>query len=358
MKGILKIQVIPQKIQMGEEDKLETVEKVEKCKPVKKCKKSKCEKKEIKCDKKKCKSKDKKKCKKINEDCQVENECFEVIKESDDEEVEQCVRAKKKNSECGLPPRKAIKKLIQQEVDAISGELFGSLMKNKELMGEGSCDGVVTHVGVQCDGCGICPIMGVRYKCSVEKDFDFCEICEERREHKYPFIKICKPEQAPKSIFCCVNEEEDQKEEQKEEDQKEEDQKEEDPLEELQKMIFECMSGGKFDQKKDVKKMFKNVIHQFFPKEKGHMKFDQRCRDFCRQRMDFKAKRAVVLKKQEDLIEGDLGQIVFAEVTIQNQTKWPWHRGHYIGLSGDAYDFFEGGKRAEFPLIVKDFPID
>lgn len=40
-----------------------------------------------------------------------------------------------------------------------------------------------------CDGCNT-PIIGIRYKCSVCKDFDYCANCEERLTHEHPFLKI------------------------------------------------------------------------------------------------------------------------------------------------------------------------
>lgn len=52
--------------------------------------------------------------------------------------------------------------------------------------------------------------MGIRYKCSVCKNFDYCEICEERHAHDHPFIKITKPEHAPVAIITGLNEEEKQ----------------------------------------------------------------------------------------------------------------------------------------------------
>lgn len=53
----------------------------------------------------------------------------------------------------------------------------------------------VTHRRISCDGCSQYPIVGIRYKCSVCPDFDYCEICEANIEHPHPFIKIKKSEQ-------------------------------------------------------------------------------------------------------------------------------------------------------------------
>jgi len=46
---------------------------------------------------------------------------------------------------------------------------------------------------VKCDGCGIAPIKGIRYKCTVCPNFDFCEKCENSVEHDHIFMKIKKP---------------------------------------------------------------------------------------------------------------------------------------------------------------------
>jgi hypothetical protein len=60
-------------------------------------------------------------------------------------------------------------------------------------------------LNVACDGCGISPITGIRYKCCVCRNFDYCEICEERLGHEHPFIKILRPEDAPNAVFTGVN---------------------------------------------------------------------------------------------------------------------------------------------------------
>lgn len=62
------------------------------------------------------------------------------------------------------------------------------------------------HTSVQCDGCGVNPIIGVRYKCSICKDFDFCQKCEETTDHPHAFLKIKKAGTAPKTIFTVIDE--------------------------------------------------------------------------------------------------------------------------------------------------------
>ena len=64
------------------------------------------------------------------------------------------------------------------------------------------------HEGITCDGCGVSPIVGCRYKCAVCHNFDYCENCEEKltEEHQHPFIKIYNPEMKLASIKCVVKE--------------------------------------------------------------------------------------------------------------------------------------------------------
>ena len=49
---------------------------------------------------------------------------------------------------------------------------------------------------------------------------------------------------------------------------------------------------------------------------------------------------------------GEPGKVIFAEVEIQNQTKWPWKRGCFVGLTT------RNSQEPKCPLIVKDYPID
>lgn len=61
------------------------------------------------------------------------------------------------------------------------------------------------HERVECDGCGVCPIVGVRYKCSVSKDFDYCEKCEATKDHPYAFLKIKRAGDAPKVMMTTID---------------------------------------------------------------------------------------------------------------------------------------------------------
>lgn len=62
------------------------------------------------------------------------------------------------------------------------------------------------HPNISCDGCGKFPIVGIRYKCAICKNFDFCEDCEEMNvnAHQHPFIKITDPKFSPSVIKCII----------------------------------------------------------------------------------------------------------------------------------------------------------
>jgi hypothetical protein len=53
------------------------------------------------------------------------------------------------------------------------------------------------HRGVKCDECGVRPIVGIRYKCTVRNDYDLCERCEESKIQPYPMIKVYHPDTIP-----------------------------------------------------------------------------------------------------------------------------------------------------------------
>ena len=65
-----------------------------------------------------------------------------------------------------------------------------------------------THYDIICDGCNA-PITGIRYKCIICKDFDYCEKCEDiyKDEHGHPLLKINSPEMCPISKKYVLNNE-------------------------------------------------------------------------------------------------------------------------------------------------------
>lgn len=60
---------------------------------------------------------------------------------------------------------------------------------------------------MNCDGCKSKGILGVRYKCAVCADFDFCSKCEASIDHPHPFLKIKTLSQTPLKIVAILNDE-------------------------------------------------------------------------------------------------------------------------------------------------------
>lgn len=113
--------------------------------------------------------------------------------------------------------KKALRKFIKHSMKKHSKELIKSIIEEQPQIQEETKASDLrkstqdlrqsVHERVECDGCGVSPIVGPRYKCTVLKDFDYCEKCEATKPHDHPFIKINDPKQAPRALFTVVNEE-------------------------------------------------------------------------------------------------------------------------------------------------------
>lgn len=92
-------------------------------------------------------------------------------------------------------------KVLKDEVKSYTTQTFQRLMV--DYIGKKAADQAAqVHTRVTCDGCKTHPIQGIRYKCSVCPDFDYCEKCEAEQTHQHPMLKIRKPDQAPAFIQC------------------------------------------------------------------------------------------------------------------------------------------------------------
>lgn len=100
-------------------------------------------------------------------------------------------KGSKKDKVKGIP-RKALKNLINNELEKQSQDVFKKLLQSEDLppVEQTADEAEVVHTNVSCDGCGVAPIKGLRYKCSVCKNFDYCAGCEERLGHEHAFLKI------------------------------------------------------------------------------------------------------------------------------------------------------------------------
>lgn len=100
-----------------------------------------------------------------------------------------------------------IQKMVQQRTEELKKKMQDIKTLQRSYMdSKPKVEEKVVHKTVKCDGCGVFPIVGVRYKCAVCHNFDYCEKCEATltETHQHPFIKIYKPQMAPVSISCMV----------------------------------------------------------------------------------------------------------------------------------------------------------
>jgi len=102
-------------------------------------------------------------------------------------------------------PKKVLKKLLRKEMERQCQQIFNDPPADQDQINSAAQPQSV-HQRVTCDGCNVDPIVGIRYKCSVCKDFDFCSKCEESRDHDHPFLKIYSADQAPQAIFTVIDE--------------------------------------------------------------------------------------------------------------------------------------------------------
>jgi len=99
------------------------------------------------------------------------------------------------------------KQKLMEKAMGKTKKIVEELISNKRKASN-CIDDEILHLCVTCDGCGKKPLKGIRYKCAVCHDFDYCAKCEEKNKnsHPHPFIMIRKPERAPLTIQCMIRE--------------------------------------------------------------------------------------------------------------------------------------------------------
>ncbi|KAL5215167.1 hypothetical protein ABZP36_004319 [Zizania latifolia] len=56
------------------------------------------------------------------------------------------------------------------------------------------------HIWIQCDGCGVTPITGSRYKSNIKDDYDLCSACFSRMGNETEYTRIDRPTLASRSL--------------------------------------------------------------------------------------------------------------------------------------------------------------
>jgi len=100
---------------------------------------------------------------------QEENNLFDVITESISNKIK-------------IRFNELISQEIPNKLNSIQSRLIEMIEKliQPEIEKKGDDD---VHSFIKCDGCGANPLPGIRYKCTVCPDFDFCEGCKKSKDH-------------------------------------------------------------------------------------------------------------------------------------------------------------------------------
>ena len=165
----------------------------------KKLKKIKKEKKEIK---KEIKKEVKKEVKKVTKKEEEKKKDFISINQVNEyvqnltKKLSDFVNEQKKNIDLKDIPQNAMKEIESWKNIIVEGtkKYSEKVLENLKKINFEKKEQVV-HERFLCDGCKMSPIVGIRYKCAVCPDFDFCEKCEAKmgESHNHPFIKYIKP---------------------------------------------------------------------------------------------------------------------------------------------------------------------
>lgn len=248
-----------------------------------------------------------------------DNKDDESMSEESDEDTQAPQKGKKgkrckKNKEFGGLPRKCFKRLIKKELDKQCEQLFKSMLNCPELGGEVSDQinsaNQEVHSTVICDGCEATPIMGVRYKCSVCKNFDFCSMCEERRCHEHPFLKIYKADQVPKAMFTVIDEQMPNAKPDIEQNMNEEQQFPTFFRNMMSHMMNGMQRGGRGGRGGCGRGRWGGHGHHH---DHPHGQWRE--------------KKAQIVSVPKEALIGKPGDIIIAEIEVQNGMEWHWKEG-------------------------------
>lgn len=188
------------------------------------------------------------------------------------------------------------------------------------------------------------PIKGIRYKCSVLKDFDFCAMCEERRGHEHAFLKIYKPEQVPKAMFTIIDENTKNAKPDIEMDVREEDQF---------PTFFRNMVGNFMNRGNHGNHHHGNRGGFRGPWGRGPHCGMKRQWQEAMGGQGWRNKKAVLVSEQQEPLIAKPGDIIFASIEVKNEMMWSWSEGASLQsmYNEAAADAFE-----ELALPI-DFPV-
>jgi hypothetical protein len=147
----------------------------------------------------------------IKETQATEKACSEIsMEKSQPEKLTKCKKQKKEKKD-KTKKKQQIKAMIN---DSLYENIANIALLVKDYLSEPSIelpkapklDAKNIHYRITCDGCGVNPLIGARYKCAVCNDFDYCEKCEATIDHPHPFLKIKNPAHHPRALCVMFDE--------------------------------------------------------------------------------------------------------------------------------------------------------
>ena len=83
-----------------------------------------------------------------------------------------------------------VKNIIESNINNIKNDILKTIIVEKSKIQKSNNN--TRHDNIKCNICGVCPIVGIRYKCFECYDYDLCENCEESIGHEHPLLKLKK----------------------------------------------------------------------------------------------------------------------------------------------------------------------
>lgn len=324
---------------------------------------------------------------------------------NDDAEMrdeQQAKKGKKQQDKVKGIPRKALKNLINKEFEKQAKDAFEKLLRSEELPAPDMTaeEAQAVHTNVECDGCGVNPIVGIRYKCTVRKNYDLCAKCEDRVDQEHPMLKITQPGGAPDVMITMLDEEEKPAQQ---EEQKGAEPGPQNPMAFFQQMMGQHGRGGFGGPRgrgsrgghpgrggcggmgggMPWKHMLKQFMGNFGNDGAGNFnaeEFGKKMGEFGKQmgeqwknhqqtqgagnwcggngswnfegKQGWKHARAVIKRKPEDVIELAPGSTDIVEIEVFNDTYWPWKQGCTLTFADEQPD------GCEMPLDIFSVPCE
>lgn len=87
-----------------------------------------------------------------------------------------------------------IKQIIEREMQSkIEETIRQSFMQQSMMQSQPSQE---RHEGVKCTNCGVDPIIGHRFMCPQNPNYNLCQICEEQVDYPHALLKVKVSKQA------------------------------------------------------------------------------------------------------------------------------------------------------------------